>query len=352
MKRVLQDVHLSGGGGETVLSTMLSGRPAFVTVGVGDAQAVASDVGPNHQVLIDSRRLGADLLNVLRDPNLLPLAQKHVPRELDVVMHHHFGLALAGSSHCRAAYLHTPTRVLWEQERVPWEANAIHPLLRDWMYSQEMECIASTRRVYVNSRATRDRTWTAYGVEAHVLYPPIKSGDLGLDVHRATSFGNTLPKQFALTVGRIAPGKQILEAIQYAHRLPLPWVIAGSGRLADDLMASLPPNTVYLGRVSEFEKYGLIDAASVCIGTSREDFGLFVAESIARGRPTVAEEGSGALELADERNCASYRNASEDEGQSLQDAIASVLHKRGTTGHAESVRALLDPGLFARTLMS
>ncbi len=351
MRQIFQDVHLSSGGGEAVLVALVRAKGAFVTVGIGLPSSVTADLGRHHHLLVDARKIGTDLLDILRDKGTLVRAQGRVPKKLDLVMHHHFGLALGGQSRIARLYLHTPTRVLWEPRRVPWETETISDEVREWMVSQEIQSISSAARVYTNSRATQARVSAAYGVEAQVLYPPIKATDGPACDVGVTSPRYPLPSEFALTVSRIAPGKQILEVARYAHLLPIPWVIAGGGRLATQFVSNLPSNVLFLGPISDTEKAYLINSATVCIGTSREDFGLFVAESIARGRPTVAEEGSGALELADETNCESYRNVLKDEGQSLLLAVTAVAHKRGRVRHRDAVRALLDPRLFAQTLM-
>jgi len=351
MRQILQDVHLSSGGAETVLVASARDSREFVTVGIGLPDSATADIGPHHHLLVDARKLGTDLLDVLRDQAILVRAQERVPKELDVVMHHHFGLALGGNSRIGRVYLHTPTRVLWEAHRVPWEVGAITEEVREWMMHEEIKSISSAARVYVNSRATQARVSAAYGVDAQVLYPPIIQMEASGRAVEAIPPRRPLPREFALTVGRITPGKQIVEAAQYAHLLPIPWVIAGGGRLAKQFAANLPSNVLFLGPVSDAEKAYLIGSATVCIGTSREDFGLFVAESIAHGRPTIAEEGSGALELGDERNCTSYRNVLEDEGRSFLAAVAAVSHQRGKSSHRDSVRALLDPRLFAHVLM-
>ena len=212
MRQILQDVHLSSGGAETVLVALARASRAFVTVGIGLPDSVTADVGPHHHLLVDARKIGTDLLDVLRDQSILVRAQERVPKDLDVVMHHHFGLALGGHSRIGRVYIHTPTRVLWEAHRVPWEVDAITDELREWMMQEEIKSIypwlVSTSIAALRRHAFPLPTESA----RRCCIPRSFRWKLRGRAVEATPPRRPLPREFALTVGRITPGKQIVES--------------------------------------------------------------------------------------------------------------------------------------------
>lgn len=349
MYRVLQDVHLLDGGGERVLRALNENEELSITVGLGDPIGCARDLGGDPQVLIRGDRYGADALTLLSAPGVLESAQARVPKVLDLVLHHHLGLSLAGGSDISRAYIHSPTRMLFEPTRVPWEVAAIGEKMRDWMLGEELRALQATSIVYTNSRATRDRIQRYYGVDSRVAYPPLSAPVLSSSQYSVPE-SVPLPLKYVLTVGRLAPSKELMETLAVAEKLPFPWVVAGSGRLASILSASPPANVLFVGAISETEKVALIDRATACIATTMDDFGIFAAEALARNRPVAARTGTGALELASQSVAADYDAPDLDSGLSLVAAIELLSEAVGDEKNAASVRHELSPQRFSRTL--
>lgn len=95
----------------------------------------------------------------------------------------------------------------------------------------------------------------------------------------------------ALYLGRLEPRKRPEVALAAAREAGVRLVLAGEGPLRDQLAAD---GAALLGRVSEEDKWRLLDAADVVLLPSElEGFGLVAAEAQARGVPVLAAAGTG-----------------------------------------------------------
>lgn len=94
-----------------------------------------------------------------------------------------------------------------------------------------------------------------------------------------------------LHLGRLEARKQPAVALAVAAAAGGRLVLAGDGPLRDELTGR---GATLLGRVSEEDKWRLLDAADVLLVPSAlEGFGLVAAEAQARGVPVVARAGTG-----------------------------------------------------------
>ncbi|HWF53242.1 MAG TPA: glycosyltransferase family 4 protein [Solirubrobacteraceae bacterium] len=113
-----------------------------------------------------------------------------------------------------------------------------------------------------------------------------------------------------LELGRLEPRKRPELGIDTLAQLrhtgaPVSLVIAGDGPMAGELAARASAAGVgervrLLGRVSEQDKWRLLDTADVLLfGSTLEGFGLVVAEAQSRGVPVVAAAGTATVEALD-----------------------------------------------------
>lgn len=333
------------GGAESVLNS-LPRQDTRLTVGLGEIQALHQLGWHEATTLIELQELGGDPAKVLDDPAWLMRAAGMMKHRANLVLHHHFGLSLAADS-TSSYYLHTPTRVLWEPHLVPWETERVSPQVSSWMADREASAISRARYLVANSFSTAERVEKSYGRDAIVLYPPTDFWKLG----ESRSFPGSLPPKYLFTASRLAPGKRLGPAIAAMKDSPVPWLIAGAGRAERELRSQAPSSVRFLGPVSNPQLHALIAGAACCIGTSVEDFGLFVAEAMTLGQPVVCQEGSGVLELREFGVCESYADPEVDGGRSLRSAVDRALVKQVPPSGVEHLRRLLDPGRFSARLM-
>lgn len=101
----------------------------------------------------------------------------------------------------------------------------------------------------------------------------------------------------ALYLGRLEARKRPEVAVAAAEAAGARLVLAGNG----PLRAALAGRARCLGRVSERDKWRLLDAADVLVFPSRlEGFGIVAAEAQARGVPVIAAAGSAVAEVVDD----------------------------------------------------
>ena len=133
----------------------------------------------------------------------------------------------------------------------------------------------------------------------------------------------------ALYLGRLEPRKRPDLALAAARRAGHPIVIAGEGPLRGELEAA-HPEARFLGRVSEEQKWRLLDSADVLLfGSSLEGFGLVVAEAQSRGVPVIATAGTATAEA-------------------LEDGASGFLAPPDPAAFSAALERLVDPELRAR----
>lgn len=214
---LVQDVLQARGGAESVLLT-LSAAARRVTIGLAGgevARAASVGRGKEWQFLHVTDDLSHDPYHVLADPGWLLAASRRLEgNSPDLLLHHHFSLALA--SKCQgvtAAYLHTPTRLLWEPDRVPWETDKATQGFIDTLLALELEGLRRVRVLLVNSAATAQRVQTHYGRPAFVVYPPL---DIPRDPDKPPLYPG-LPSHYALTMTRFAPERNSIPSCLWRH---------------------------------------------------------------------------------------------------------------------------------------
>jgi glycosyltransferase involved in cell wall biosynthesis len=227
---------------------------------------------------------------------LLPAAWKTVEvPDADVVVtsFHSFSLHARVPRHVpHAVYCHTPPRFLWQPGQLADERRGAGPVLRA---ARAVLGPGDRRRArrpdlfVANSTAVRARIRRVYGRDAHVVHPPV-------DLDRSTAALGTPTGDYHLVFGRLVPYKRIDLAVAAFAELGWPLVVAGSGRQAEELAASAPPNVRFVGRVADAELPSLLAGARALVFPGEEDFGITPVEAMAAGTPVVAYGRGGALD--------------------------------------------------------
>jgi glycosyltransferase involved in cell wall biosynthesis len=317
IREVFQDVLMRDGGAERVFKAALGPATSLnVTVGAASQRGLRSSrrvLEP--EVLVNMVEGEAKPHEALAE---IANAVMDLPRFRQPLLsfHHHFGL-LVSSSAGAAYYLHTPTRFLHEPERVSWELPLLSETLRNDLANRETESLGQARLIVTNSSETGRRVFRSYGVTAVVLHPPAN-----LWRFAPSNGGRSLPRRYVLTVGRLSRSKHLDSCLEAVRRSGMEWLIVGEGPPA--VAELLRGGATLLGRLDRDSVAALIRGATVCLSPAQEDFGIFAAEAMSLGIPTVAQTGSGIFDLADLGVLRAFADPRTDAGASLESALGSA----------------------------
>jgi glycosyltransferase involved in cell wall biosynthesis len=230
-----------------------------------------------------------------------------------VVSHHHLGLSISRRSDQETwYYIHTPTRFLWEPDRVPWEASLLPEAELEELRATERDNVARAAVVWSNSQATARRVEAAYGRTPDVLYPPVRG-------FQATY---TAPGDYFVTVSRLVPSKGLARLV--GATLPLPWLIIGAGREAPIIAQRASSSVRLLGGLSDERVGSIVAGARAYISPGVEDFGLAAAAAACTGLPLVVGRGSGVTEVVTRDRVVEYAATSEEEFEVATRAVLDV----------------------------
>lgn len=315
---VFQDVLMRDGGAEAVFRAALGeARPLHVTVGAASNRGLReawTHLGEPRVImeLDDGESMPHEGLAKIAGALLdLPSFQRPL-----LSFHHHFGL-LVSSNAGAAYYMHTPTRFLHEPERVPWELPHLNATLRKDLVDREVETLSAARLVVTNSSETKRRISRHYGVASVVLHPPTE-----LWRHASPSRVQTRRGSFVLTVSRLSKSKHLEACLDAVKRTGMEWLVVGEG--PPEVIERLRGGATLLGRLDRDSIAALIRDSSVCLSPAREDFGIFAAEAMSLGVPTVAQAGSGIFDLADLGVLHAFADPGTDAGTSLEQALGTA----------------------------
>jgi glycosyltransferase involved in cell wall biosynthesis len=193
-------------------------------------------------------------------------------------------------------YCHTPMRYAWdfESERSRFPA-AVRPFARAGMSWFRRWDRGTARRVttfVANSSAVAERIRSAYGREATVVHPPVRTEFFTPD-------GGSERRHF-LYVGRLVGYKRPELAIAAFAGLPHRLVVVGGGSARAELERQAPPNVSFVGSVDDAALRDLYRSAIALVHTGVEDFGIAMAEAQAAGAPVVARRAGGALDIVED----------------------------------------------------
>ena len=323
------------GAGPT-LSAWATGGPAEFNVVVAPRVAIAHDWLVSYA---GSERCVAELLTAFPDAGLLttivdpkavpePLAAarpsllQHVP---GAARHHEWLVplmpaawrlrrpldgvdAVISSSHACAkavrvadgiphlCYCYTPMRYAWdfESERLRFPT-AVRPVARagmSWFRRWDRETARRVTSFVAISKAVAQRIRTAYGRDADVVYPPVRTDFF-------TPNGTGRGDHF-LYAGRLVAYKRPDLAVAAFAGLPYRLVVVGEGSARAELERRAPPNVTFVGSVDDARLRELYRTAIGFVHPGEEDFGIAMVEAQATGTPVVARRAGGALDIVDD----------------------------------------------------
>lgn len=207
-------------------------------------------------------------------------------------------------------YCHSPARYLWSQadEYALGRAGMLRSLglklfgsnLRAW----DRATAAHVHRFIANSTHTARLIKSAYGRDADVLFPPVRTEYFT----PPPAGGHVAPRRKWLFVGALEPYKRVDLAIAAARLANVDLTIIGDGSMRADVeraraeQSSSSSTIRYLGRVSDAELREAYRSHRVLLFPQVEDFGIVAAEAIACGLPVVARRAGGALDIVQDQH--------------------------------------------------
>jgi glycosyltransferase involved in cell wall biosynthesis len=228
---------------------------------------------------------------------LLPLAMRRAPvRDARVVItsHHAFANRVRVPEDVAVvSYTHTTPRWMWDaafrQGELGGRLGAA--LLGAFSATQRRGDRSAGRRasvVVVNSTTVAERVRRYWGRDdSIVVHPPV-------DVDFYHPDAGVEREDFFLLAGRLVPYKRPEVAVEAARRAGVRLVVAGDGRMKEQLEASAGDSVTFLGRVGDDELRELFRRCRALLFPGVEDFGIVPVEAQACGAPVLAIDDGGA----------------------------------------------------------
>lgn len=139
-----------------------------------------------------------------------------------------------------------------------------------------------------NSSFVAKRIKKYYQRESEIIHPPIRT-DLFYLAEK--------PEKYFLMVGRLLTYKRFDLAIEAFNQLGWPLKIVGDGPDRSRLEKMARGNIEFVGLVPDSKLRDYYAHCRAFVFPQEEDFGIVPVEAMASGRPVIAYQGGGALEI-------------------------------------------------------
>lgn len=192
-------------------------------------------------------------------------------------------------------YIHTPARYVWSQ-RAQYAGSPLRALglrlFADRFAAWDKRTAGHVTRFLANSAYTAQQVRLAYGRDAKVLYPPVRT-----EFFTPRPTGESRRRgQAWLVASALEPYKRVDLALDAASTTSNPLWIVGTGSQRRVLGNRSGPTATFLGRVTDERLRDLYRRASVLLCPQIEDFGISAVEAQACGMPVVARRTGGACD--------------------------------------------------------
>lgn len=219
---------------------------------------------------------------------------------------HHARFRGAPADLRRMVYVHTPARYVWSRAFDARGNGVVARVVSHGLRPLDRHRAGEGAEFAANSEFVRQRIRAAWGVDARVIYPPVRVEHIqSVADWPARVQGDeartleSLPADFVLGASRFIPYKRLDDVIRVGEAIDRPVVLAGHGPSAGALreaarVASVPVHFVHAP--SEALLYALYQRAALYVFPAVEDFGIMPVEAMAAGAPVLAQAEGGAAE--------------------------------------------------------
>ncbi|MFH1551278.1 MAG: glycosyltransferase [bacterium] len=230
---------------------------------------------------------------------LMPLAIEQFDfSEYDLILSDSASYAkgiIVPSNALHICYCHTPIRYAWDDSHkyidefmYPGPIKKIIPFFMNYIRIWDEQAAARVDKFIANSDFVAKRIKKYYHQDSRIIYPPVKT-----DVFYIAD----KPEKYFLMVGRFLPYKRFDLAIKAFNQLGLSLKIIGDGPERKKLQKMAKDNIEFIGMVSDKQLRDYYAHCNALIFPQEEDFGITAVEALASGRPVIAYQAGGALEI-------------------------------------------------------
>ena len=192
-------------------------------------------------------------------------------------------------------YCHTPTRYAWDDSHKYIDEfgysspiKRIIPFFMNYIRFWDEQAASRADKFIANSSFVAKRIKKYYHREAEVIHPPIRTDIFYLAQN---------PQKYFLMVGRLLTYKRFDLAIKAFNHLGWPLKIVGDGPDRARLKKMAGRNIEFIGLVPDNKLRDYYAYCQALIFPQEEDFGIVPVEAMASGRPVIAYQGGGVLEI-------------------------------------------------------
>lgn len=189
----------------------------------------------------------------------------------------------------------TPTRYLWSGYNEYFKNIFLRILTKPFVsYLRKWDISASKRpdMIIAISENVKKRIRKYYKRESFVIYPP--ADKLFNKKLKKVKFNR---KDYFLVVSRLVDYKRIDLAVKACTKLKFPLIVIGEGDEWEKLDALSGKNVEFKGRVSDSELIAYYKNCKALIFPGVEDFGITMVEANLAGKPVIAYNAGGAIEI-------------------------------------------------------
>jgi glycosyltransferase involved in cell wall biosynthesis len=201
-------------------------------------------------------------------------------------------------SSAHVVYCHTPARWLYETEAyLPGGPKRVLTApLRAALGRWDRNAAHRADLYLANSEHVSRRIRAAYGIEARILHPPVRTDGL-----HAAPRGERL-----LVISRLLPYKRVDLVVDAATEAGLGLDVIGTGPSLSELQSRAGPSVRFHGRVEEDALRELLLGCRALCFPGSEDFGIVPVEANAAGKPVIGFAEGGVLETQIEGETAAF----------------------------------------------
>ncbi len=192
-------------------------------------------------------------------------------------------------------YCHTPIRYAWDDSHryieefgYPDLVKKFIPFFMNYIRLWDEQAAQRVDQFIANSQFVAQRIKKYYHQDSEVIHPPVRANLFYLTDRVDNYF---------LMVGRFLPYKRFDLAIEAFNQLGWPLKIVGDGPERKKLQKKAKSNIEFVGLVSDEKLKDYYAHCRAFIFPQEEDFGITAVEAMAAGRPVIAYQAGGALEI-------------------------------------------------------